>query len=204
MLCTPFTTSISMRTTPGFFAAALLLAASESLLAQSALRPQPSGRATSQVTLAYPPNTAPAGGASQAVIRVDYGQPHLRGRQLFADSLVPYDRAWRTGANALTTFTTEVDLRLGGVDVAKGTYAVFTLPTRAGWTLILQRNENQSATEYTTALDVARIPLRRTERAEPLESLTFWVIPSNAPGTARGELRFAWGREELSAEWIVR
>jgi hypothetical protein len=193
-----------MKTLRAFtIAAAALLAPAAVAFSQATLRPAPSGRGIAEVTLSYPQGSAPPG-AQPAIIRVDYGQPHLRGRQLHTDSLVPYDRAWRTGANALTTFRTDVDISLGGVNVPKGTYAVFTLPARSGWTLILQRNENQSATEYTTALDVARVPLRRRERAEPLESLTFWLIPSTASGPGRGELRFGWGRSELSADWVVR
>ena len=39
------------------------------------------------------------------MIRVDYGQPHLRGRKILTDSLIPYDKVWRTGANAATTLT---------------------------------------------------------------------------------------------------
>jgi hypothetical protein len=135
---------------------------------------------------------------------VDYGQPHLRGRKLHTDSLVPYNAAWRTGANGLTTFRTDVDLTIGGAALAKGTYAVFTWPTAAGWKLIFQKNENQSPTAYDQKLDVLRIDLRRRVRTEPLESLTFWVIPSTASGAARGELRFAWGTDELSADWVVR
>jgi hypothetical protein len=183
-------------------ATALLAATAARTEAQTVFRPFPSGRGIAELVLAPPTGTPSA--APNPIIRVDYGQPHLRGRQLFTDSLVPYDRAWRTGANALTTFRTDIDLSIGGVNVAKGTYAVFTLPTRSGWTLILQRNENQSATEYTTERDVARIPLRHTPLNAPLESLTFWLIPSTASGAGRGELRFAWGREQLGADWVVK
>jgi hypothetical protein len=167
------------------------------------MRPAPSGRGISEVTLSYPAGTAPAG-AQPAIIRVDYGQPHLRGRKLHTDSLVPYNQAWRTGANALTTFRTDVDLTIGSGRLPKGTYVLFTLPAQAGWKLIFQKSENQSATEYTTARDVLRIDLRHRARTEPVESLTFWLIPSTAAGVGRGELRFAWGTDELSTDWVAR
>jgi hypothetical protein len=104
----------------------------------------------------------------------------------------------------LTTFRTDVDLTIGGAALAKGTYALFTLPAAAGWKLIFQKNENQSPTAYDQKLDVLRIDLRKRTRTEPIESLTFWVIPSTASGAARGELRFAWGADELSTDWVVR
>ena len=59
---------------------------------------------------------------------MNYGQPHLRGRMLHTDSLVPYGQVWRTGANEATLFVTGVDLTLGGRQIAKGSYLVWTLP----------------------------------------------------------------------------
>ena len=168
------------------------------------LRAAPSGRGTSEVAL-IPAQGQPAAGAPATVIRVDYGQPHLRGRALHTDSLVTYDQPWRTGANAPTTLRTDVPLTLGGSPIAPGTYVLFTLPTRAGWKLIVQRSADPTvATPYDAANDVARVDLRRRTLATPLESLTMWLVPSTQPGPARGELRLAWGAQELSVDWSVR
>jgi hypothetical protein len=195
-----------MRTT--FLLAPLALAlATSSLSAQAATarRAMPSTRATAEVSLAVPqtPGAAPATPApAPAVIRLDYGQPHLRGRALFTDSLVPYDKPWRTGANAATTLRTDVPLTLGGAQVNAGTYVVLTLPSRTGWKLILQREG--APAEYSAANDVARIDLRARTLPSPIESLSMWLIPSTQPGAARGELRMAWGTTELSTDWVVR
>ena len=142
--------------------------------------------------------------AKPLVIRLDYGQPHLRGRTLHTDSLVPYDKPWRTGAGASTTLTTDVDLVLGGTTLAKGTYVLYTLPGRSGWKLIIQRSVRQSAMQYSDSNDVTRIDLRHTTLPSPLESLTMWLIPSLEPGPARGEVRFAWGTDQLSTDWSVK
>jgi hypothetical protein len=191
-----------MRLTASLIALMLTVAHASALSAQAALRPSPSGRATSEVTLAYPQGQAPAG-AQPMSIRLDYGQPHLRGRTLHTDSLVPYDKAWRTGANAATTLKTDVDLVIGGATVPKGTYVLYTLPSRAGWKLIIQRSANQTA-EYDPAYDVARVDLRLQALAAPIESLTMWLIPSTQPGAARGELRMAWGTTALSTDWMLK
>jgi hypothetical protein len=192
-----------MRKTSIALTLALLAGAAATSLAQSGLRPQPSGLAAPQVTLAYPAGMGPAD-AKPAIIRVDYGQPHLRGRTLHTDSLVPYDKPWRTGANALTTLTTEVDRVLGTATLPKGVYVLFTLPSRAGWKLLIQKSVGQSATEYDAANDVARVDLRVAKLASPLESLTMWLLPSTAPGPARGELRIAWGTFLVSTDWSVK
>lgn len=172
--------------------------------AQGGLRPAPSGRATTAVTLSPPRDASGAAAGQPATIRVDYGQPHLRGRRLHTDSLVPYDRPWRTGANDLTTLTTEVDLTLGGLALPKGTYVLYSLPSRAGWKLIVQRNAGQSATAYDETHDVGRVDLRQQTLATPIESLSMWLIPSTQPGVARGELRIAWGTVSLSTDWSAK
>jgi hypothetical protein len=176
--------------------------------AQSTLRAAPSGRASSEVTLEYPRDAAPAGSPRSVSIRLEYGQPHLRGRAINSDSLVPFGQPWRTGANNATTLTTGVDLVIGGKPVPQGTYVVWTLPTRTGWTLILQKSAapagTQQTTPYDAANDVARIALRQQTLATPIESLTMWLIPARDASPARGELRMAWGTTQLSADWVVR
>jgi hypothetical protein len=183
---------------------ALVTLIASTLSAQAVQRPQASGLAVTQVTLAYPAGQAPAG-AKNSIIRLEYGQPHLRGRAMFTPDLVPYDKAWRTGANNLTTLTTDVDLTIGTATLPKGNYALFTLPSRAGWKLIFQQNVGQSPTEYSEANDVARVDLRVQELASPIESLTMWLIPgTDTTGPAQGELRIAWGTTALSVPWTVK
>ena len=202
-----FHPTASMRCRTPLLVAALLAGVATSLPAQATLRPQPSTRATTAVELVYPRGQAPAG-ATPLYIRLDYGQPHLRGRAINSDSLVPFDQPWRTGANDPTTLTTDVDITLGGKPLAKGAYRVWTLPTRAGWTLILQRHEPdatmQQEMRYDATKDVARVALRQQALGTPLESFTMWILPSTQAGAARGELRMAWGVVQLSTDWQVR
>jgi len=177
------------------------------LTAQPVLRPAASGRATSVVTLSIPRDpTAPAAPPSTEppiTITLDYGQPHLRGRVPHSDSLVPYDKPWRTGANDATTLTTGIDLVVGGATLPAGKYVLYTIPTKGDWKLIIQKAAGQTA-EYDAAKDVARVDMKRRALAEPVESLTMWLIPSPAPGKAQGELRLAWGASMLSTTWSVK
>lgn len=188
-------------------ALALALATAAAAGAQGPMQVAPSGRATTEVTLTLADSAARAA-AQPARIRIDYGQPHLRGRRLLTDSLVPYDQPWRTGANNATTLTTDVDLTIGGASVPKGTYVLWTLPTRAGWKLVIQRSDAMSAEgmlrQFAPANDVARVDLRATTLSSPVESLTFWLIPRTGAGPARGELRLAWGTTALATDWATR
>jgi hypothetical protein len=190
--------------TTRFVSILALVATAGALPAQNVVRAAASGRATSELALSTPQPGVQGMGPSVGVIRLDYGQPHLRGRAINTDSLVPFDRPWRLGANANTTLTTDIDLTVGGARLAKGSYVLYAIPGRSEWTLVVQRSIGQGATEYPDSATVARVPLRHVSLATPVESLTMWLIPSTEAGPARGELRFAWGTSQLSTTWAVR
>jgi hypothetical protein len=137
-------------------------------------------------------------------IAIDYGQPHLRGREVGRE-VVPMDSVWRLGANAATTLTTDADLMIGSTRVPKGQYTLHALPARAGWKLIVNRGSPQQA--YDPAQDLARIDLRVRTAHEPVESLSIALVPENLPQQStelpRGTLRIQWGTVELTTDWRV-
>jgi hypothetical protein len=146
--------------------------------------------------------------AGPAKIAIDYGQPHLRGRNVIGMAgVVPWDSVWRTGANMSTQLTAEVDMTIGNTFIPRGIYTLFSVPTRTGWKLVVSKDVLQWGTDYDPSKDVARIDLRQRTLTEPIESLTFWLIPDpvNPPSTTfpHGVLKFAWGRTELSTDWRV-
>ncbi|MFL5622309.1 MAG: DUF2911 domain-containing protein [Gemmatimonadaceae bacterium] len=146
--------------------------------------------------------------AGPAKISIDYGQPHARGRNVIGmPGVVPWDSVWRAGANMATQLTAEVDMTIGNTFIPRGVYTLFALPSRTGWKLIVSRETMQWGTDYDPSKDFARIDLRQRTLAEPVESLTFWLIPTpeNSPSTKfpHGVLKFAWGNTELSADWRV-
>jgi len=146
--------------------------------------------------------------AGPARIIIDYGQPHLRGRNVIGmPGVVPWDSVWRTGANLATQLSTEVDMTIGNTFVPRGVYSLFSLPTRNGWKLVISKAVLQWGTDYDPSKDFARIDLRQRTLPEPIESLTFWLIPAieNPPSATfpHGVLKFAWGTTELSTDWKV-
>lgn len=188
--------------------AALVLTASSTLAQSGVRRAAPSTRVIVEASLTFADTAAQRAAGKPAVIRIDYGQPHLRGRKLLTDSLVPMGKVWRLGANAATLFTTDVDLVVGGKDVAKGRYVAQLLPETSGWTLILQQETTGAAqvnaAAYDKAKDYARIPLKATTVTQGVESLAIALVPSTAPGAQKGELTIAWGTIQLSADWLVK
>ncbi|WP_339610690.1 DUF2911 domain-containing protein [uncultured Planktosalinus sp.] len=69
-------------------------------------------------------------------VTIEYSRPSMKGRTIFGD-LVPYDKLWRTGANARTKISFNNDITINGKDLSKGTYAIFTIPGATKWDVIL-------------------------------------------------------------------
>ncbi|WP_339652452.1 DUF2911 domain-containing protein [uncultured Maribacter sp.] len=65
-------------------------------------------------------------------VMIDYSRPNMRGREVYGN-LVPFDKLWRTGANAYTKITFDTDVTIGGKEVKAGTYSIFTKPGASSW-----------------------------------------------------------------------
>ncbi|MDZ7692141.1 MAG: DUF2911 domain-containing protein [Balneolaceae bacterium] len=90
-------------------------------------------------------------------VKVVYGQPYMRGREIFGE-LVPYSDVWRTGANEATELTTTRDILFAGNPLEAGTYALFTIPQEDQWTIILNSQLGQwGAFDYNSEFDVMRV-----------------------------------------------
>jgi hypothetical protein len=74
---------------------------------------------------------------------------------------------WRTGANVVTQFTTDVALTMGAATIPGGSYTPWTLPSPTGSKLIINRQTGQWGTEYDSTQDLARVELERERLAAP-------------------------------------
>jgi len=127
-------------------------------------------------------------------IAIDYGRPSKRGRVVFG-GLVPWGEVWRTGADLATHLTTDRDLRVGELLVPAGTYTLYTVPSPARWTLIVNRKTGQNGLLYDSAADLGRVDMTTEVLPRLTERLTITVEPARAGG---GALRIAW--DNLMAE----
>lgn len=127
-----------------------------------------------------------------ARIIVDYGRPLARGRTLLG-GLIPYDRVWRTGANAATHLNIDSPLRLAGVPLDSGTYTLWTLPSRDGVQLVINRQTGQWGTGYGSRHDIARVAMQVDTLDSAVEQFTIRV------DTAGARLVMEWGTFRWSA-----
>ena len=124
-----------------------------------------------------------------AMFTVDYSRPLLRGRTLLGD-VIPYDRVWRTGANAATQFTTSTPIKLAGLQVPAGTYTLFTAPHTNGVDLIVNKQSGQWGTEYNRSLDLGTARLISEVATANVEEFTISIVPGD---NRHGTLVFEWG-----------
>jgi hypothetical protein len=119
---------------------------------------------------------------------IEYSSPAMRGRKIFG-GLLPYDKLWRTGANACTKLTASRDFTFGETKVPKGTYSIFSIPGASSWTVILNKNIELAGTDgYDAKDDVARITVT-PEASGPRERMTF-LFSDTTDATTRVDLEW--------------
>lgn len=130
-------------------------------------------------------------------VSVTYGRPSLKGRKAVGDSLVPYGKVWRTGADEATELTTEADLMIGGLHVPAGSYSLFTLPSESGWKLIVNKTAKQwGAFSYKEADDLGRVDMKVGKTASTVEQFTISLTGSGSSGT----LKLEWENTSASVD----
>jgi hypothetical protein len=123
------------------------------------------------------PRESPPSRLSQQVgltdISVDYVSPAVRGRKIWG-GLVPYGRPWTFGSTQAPRLRFGRDVTIGDKLVPAGTYALFAIPDKADWTLILDKNADQpgAGRDHRPELEVARVRVR-PKATSAREHLTF-------------------------------
>jgi Protein of unknown function (DUF2911) len=121
-------------------------------------------------------------------VTIGYSSPAVRGRKIFGD-VVPYDAVWRAGANDCTKLTLTTAATIGGKPVAAGTNCLFLLPTKTGWTFILNKDTSLNGSDgYKPENDVLRVPATVTSIAAR-ERLAYAVLDFTDEG---GTLAMEW------------
>ena len=69
----------------------------------------------------------------------------MKGRTIFGN-LVPYNKLWRTGANANTTISFDENVMIGGKIIKAGTYAIYTKPNMTSWEVYFYSDASNSGT----------------------------------------------------------
>jgi len=127
-------------------------------------------------------------------ITLSYSRPNVKGRMIFGD-LVPYGEVWRTGANTSTEIKFTENVTLEGHNVPAGDYALFCIPNKESWTIILSKKVGDwGAYSYKQENDFLRFSVKPVITAEKQETLTFLFKNATTEST---DLILSWDKVNL-------
>lgn len=108
-----------------------------------------------------------------ADISIEYSRPSAKGRVIYGD-LVPFGKVWRTGANASTKITFGDDVKVEGTPVAAGTYAMYTIPDKEEWQIMLYKDLTLggNVADYKAENELIRVKVKSTRLVDKVETFT--------------------------------
>jgi len=129
------------------------------------------------------------GKIGDANITISYHSPGVRGRTIWG-GLVPFNDVWVTGAHSATSIEMDKDFIVAGTSVPKGKYALFTIPGKEEWTVILNKNWEQHLTDdYLQKEDVVRIKVKPIQQNKITERLQYFIEEEK---NGNGKIAIAW------------
>lgn len=127
-------------------------------------------------------------------IGLRYSSPGVKGREIWGN-LVPYDKVWVTGANHATAISFDKPVKIDEKKVPAGTYALFTIPGRNNWVVILNNDADQHLTDdYNKKEDVLRFTVKPVELPSPVQRLTYRIVEKDATSA---EVSMAWEKRGI-------
>jgi tetratricopeptide (TPR) repeat protein len=105
-------------------------------------------------------------------IEISYSRPAVKGRKIFGE-LVPYDKIWRTGANAATTIYFSDEVIINNIKITKGKYGLLTIPGKSFWEVIISKDTTvTNAADYKQENDVVRVKVKPKSLSQSVENFT--------------------------------
>lgn len=155
-------------------------------------------------TPAASPNATLSTSVGLTDVEISYSRPGVKGRTIFAaDGLVPYGEMWRTGANASTKVEFSDDVKLNGMDLPKGKYALYTIPNANEWTVIIHKNLKHwgvGGKDYSATEDAIRFTVKPKTTSHKVETFTIGV---NNVRDNSADIIIAWDNTMIAIPFSV-
>lgn len=134
------------------------------------------------------PQASPSAQISQKVgltdVTIEYSRPSMRGRKIFGE-LVPFGQVWRTGANAATVLTFSTEVKVEGKSLPAGSYALYSIPGKSTWTVILSKNTKLwGAVGYDASDDVMRFTVKPGKTGQKYETMEINFVDISDTGAS--------------------
>ncbi len=141
------------------------------------------------------PNASPSCKIIQTVgltdVTIEFSRPSKKGRELFVD-VEKWGKMWRTGANRSTKIEFSDDVKIEGKEVKKGKYAIYSIPGKETWTVMLYSDLSLggNVNGYDASKEVLRFDVKTIVTNEEMESFNF-IIDNVKDNSA--SIAFIWG-----------
>lgn len=133
-------------------------------------------------------------------IELTYSRPSIKGRKIYGD-LVPFNKLWRTGANAATRLFFSEPVEIAGKKLDSGTYVLYTIPGMDSWDVILNKGlENWGTDGYKETEDVVRFKIEPMRMRNKLETFTMEFSDVTADSCS---LNIQWERTSVSIPLVA-
>ncbi len=151
------------------------------------------------------PQASPSAKIAQKVgltdVTVDYSRPSTKGRKIFGE-LVPYGEVWRTGANGATIISFSTDVEIDGKKVPQGQYAIYSIPGKSEWTIILSKDTKLwGAIGYDPKNDLMRFQVEPNKLSRVYE--TFEISFNNMTDTG-ADLSIKWDQTRVDFRIVTQ
>lgn len=152
------------------------------------------------------PQPSPSSKVEQTIgltdVTLEYSRPSMRGRVIYGN-LVPFEKKWRTGANANTKITFSTDVVIDGKTLKKGTYAIYTIPNKTSWEVLFYNDATNWGLPQ--KWDNSKVALKTTVKPEilPLTFETFEMGFDNLADASNGSLFILWEKTLISIKITV-
>jgi len=134
-------------------------------------------------------------------VTLEYSRPGMRERKIFGN-LVPFGEIWRTGANNNTKISFSDDVEVGGKELKKGTYAIYTRPNKDNWEVMFYTETNNwgNPQKWDDSKVALKVNAEVSELPFPMETFTIFIDDLKNDGAV---LNFVWENTVASLPFTV-
>jgi hypothetical protein len=133
-------------------------------------------------------------------VTITYGRPYSKDpksdkiRKIWGE-LVPWGKAWRTGADEATTLIIQQPITIGETMVPAGAYTLYTVPMESGPSkLVISKRIGQWGIPVDEKNDLARVDMKKDTLDKQVDQLTIAVEKAEAGGV----LKISWETTQFS------
>jgi hypothetical protein len=133
-------------------------------------------------------------------VTITYGRPFMKGRKIWG-GLVPWNEAWRMGADEATILITEQPITIGSTTIPAGAYSLYMMPSESGTSkLTFSKKIGQWGEPVDQSGDLAAVDLKKEPLDAPVEEYTMAIKKNSAGG---GDIVMKWDNAQYTVTFTV-